>query len=109
MITKEESQFQVSVSQSHQEVQECLNRLRRVRNEREEKERLIARFERSEQNTLYRYGANFVTLVSEIKKYRGWRQQPVGPLGEHITVKNDRCVLAVETCLKRLMQVGLFT
>lgn len=49
---------------------------------------LLSQLRASKANRLSAYGANIPKLIWMIKQYKGWKKEPVGPVGSHIKLKD---------------------
>ena len=68
------------------------------------KVREIDRLNQSRTERLQRFGPKYPELVKRIEeahKKSHFRRKPLGPIGNHIQLKDYSCALAVELCLKR--------
>ena len=103
------------VNSGYQEIREAVERMsdekvklrqqfNKLDGDIKDKKQTIDRIEHSRKERLHRFGPKFPELVKQIEiahKRGDFRHKPVGPIGNHIQLKNNACALAVELCLQR--------
>ena len=73
---REESEFQATCDQVKIRIVECQNQIKVIRD--------------SEKNALAPYGNGMESIVREVQKMRWHGQQPIGPLGRFVKLKDPR-------------------
>ncbi|KAF4801104.1 Structural maintenance of chromosomes protein 6 [Turdus rufiventris] len=107
MIAQQVDQFQQAISRCKEEH----SRLRRESNEvqqaldaQQKQQRVL---KDSKTNTLKRFGPHvpaFLEALEVAHKQGHFRKKPIGPLGALIHPKDPELILAIESCLKSLLQ-----
>ncbi|NXI80666.1 SMC6 protein, partial [Rhipidura dahli] len=107
MIDQQVDQFQQAISKCREE----LSRLRRensdVRQDLDAKQKQLRDLKDSKTNTLKRFGPHmpaFLEAVEMAYKQGHFQKKPFGPLGALIHPKDPELTLAIESCLKGLIQ-----
>ncbi|NWV57009.1 SMC6 protein, partial [Daphoenositta chrysoptera] len=107
MIDQQVDQFQQAISKCREEH----SRLRRensdVQQTLDAKQKQLRDLKDSKTNTLKRYGAYipaFLEAVEMAYKQGRFKKKPLGPLGALIHPKDPELILAIESCLKSLLQ-----
>lgn len=73
---REESIFQSACDQARNRILECQNQIKVIRD--------------SEKNALAPYGNGMESIIKEVQKMRWHGQQPLGPLGRFVKLKDPR-------------------
>lgn len=73
---REEADFQATRAQAKSRIVECENQIKMIKD--------------SEKNALAPYGSGMESVLREIQKTRWHGQQPVGPLGRFVKLKDPR-------------------
>ncbi|KAM6279637.1 structural maintenance of chromosomes protein 6 isoform 2-T2 [Porphyrio hochstetteri] len=110
----EEIMLGQQVDQFHQAIYKCKEEHARLRREDtdakqalEAKQKQLRELKDSKTNTLKRFGQHipaFLEAVETAYKERRFRHKPIGPIGAFIHPKDAELTLAVEACLKGLVQ-----
>ncbi|NXH55340.1 SMC6 protein, partial [Rhabdornis inornatus] len=107
MIGQQVDQFQQAISKCREEH----SRLRRERSEVQQaldaQQKQLRDLKDSKTNTLKRFGPHvpaFLEAVEVAHKQGRFRKKPLGPLGALIHPKDPELILAIESCLKGLLQ-----
>ncbi|XP_030411243.1 structural maintenance of chromosomes protein 6 isoform X1 [Gopherus evgoodei] len=107
MMVHEMDQFQQSVYKSKEEHTRLQREELDVKQALDSKQRQLKELADSKTNRLKRFGQHMPVLLEEIEgAYRKghFKHKPIGPLGAFISLKDAELTLAVETCLKSLLQ-----
>lgn len=107
MIGQQVDQFQQAISKCREEH----SRLRRERSEVQQaldaQQKQLRDLKDSKTNTLKRFGPHvpaFLEALEAAHKQGHFRKKPLGPLGALIHPKDPELILAIESCLKTLLQ-----
>ncbi|NXB48324.1 SMC6 protein, partial [Leucopsar rothschildi] len=107
MIGQQVDQFQQAISKCREEH----SRLRRERSEVQQaldaQQKQLRDLKDSKTNTLKRFGPHvpaFLEALEAAHKQGHFRKKPLGPLGALIHPKDPELILAIESCLKSLLQ-----
>ncbi|KAM6433429.1 structural maintenance of chromosomes protein 6 [Rhynochetos jubatus] len=110
----EEIMIGQQVDQFQQAVYKCKEEYTRLRREDcdakqalDAKQKHLRELKESKTNTLKRFGPHIPAFLEEVEKaYRQghFKHKPVGPLGAFIHPKDPELTLAIESCLKSLVQ-----
>ncbi|NWZ82120.1 SMC6 protein, partial [Poecile atricapillus] len=107
MIDQQVDQFQQAISKCREEH----SRLRRERSEVQQaldaQQKQLRDLKDSKTNTLKRFGPHvpaFLEALEVAYKQGRFRKKPLGPLGALIHPKDPELILAIESCLKGLLQ-----
>ncbi|NXN85294.1 SMC6 protein, partial [Bombycilla garrulus] len=107
MIGQQVDQFQQAISKGREEH----SRLRRERSEVQQaldaQQKQLRDLKDSKTNTLKRFGPHvpaFLEALEAAHKQGQFRKKPLGPLGALIHPKDPELILAIESCLKGLLQ-----
>lgn len=107
MIGQQVDQFQQAISKCREEH----SRLRRERSEVQQaldaQQKQLRDLKDSKTNTLKRFGPHvpaFLEALEVAHKQGHFRKKPLGPLGALIHPKDPELILAIESCLKSLLQ-----
>ncbi|XP_009093698.1 structural maintenance of chromosomes protein 6 isoform X1 [Serinus canaria] len=107
MIGQQLDQFQQAISKCREDH----SRLRRERSEVQQaldgQQKQLRDLKDSKTNTLKRFGPHipaFLEAVEVAHRQGQFRKKPLGPLGALIHPKDPELILAIETCLKGLLQ-----
>ncbi|XP_014750434.1 PREDICTED: structural maintenance of chromosomes protein 6 [Sturnus vulgaris] len=107
MIGQQVDQFQQAISKCREEH----SRLRRERSEVQQaldaQQKQLRDLKDSKTNTLKRFGPHvpaFLEALEVAHKQGHFRKKPLGPLGALIHPKDPELILAIESCLKTLLQ-----
>uniref|UniRef100_A0A8C0GBI3 Structural maintenance of chromosomes protein 6 n=1 Tax=Chelonoidis abingdonii TaxID=106734 RepID=A0A8C0GBI3_CHEAB len=107
MMVHEMDQFQQAVYKSKEEHARLQREELDVKQALDSKQRQLKELADSKTNRLKRFGQHMPVLLEEIEgAYRKghFKHKPIGPLGAFISLKDAELTLAVETCLKSLLQ-----
>uniref|UniRef100_A0A674IDC1 Structural maintenance of chromosomes protein 6 n=1 Tax=Terrapene triunguis TaxID=2587831 RepID=A0A674IDC1_9SAUR len=107
MMVQEMDQFQQAVYKSKEEHARLKREELDVKQALDSKQRQLKELTDSKTNRLKRFGQHVPVLLEEIEDaYRKghFKHKPIGPLGAFISLKDAELTLAVETCLKSLLQ-----
>ncbi|NWV42847.1 SMC6 protein, partial [Grantiella picta] len=107
MIGQQVDQFQQAISKCREEHSRIRRENSDVVEELEAKQKQLRDLKDSKTNTLKRFGPNTPALLEAIEiAYRQgrFRKKPLGPLGALIHPKDPELILAIESCLKGLLQ-----
>ncbi|NWU24222.1 SMC6 protein, partial [Dyaphorophyia castanea] len=107
MINQQVDQFQQAISKCREEH----SRLRRensdMQQELDAKQKQLRDLKDSKTNTLKRFGPHmpaFLEAIEMAHKQGRFKKKPLGPLGALIHPKDPELILAIESCLKSLLQ-----
>lgn len=75
-VRREAEGFQTAYDQARRQVQDCESQIRAVRD--------------SEKNALAPYGNNMESVIREVQKMSWHGQQPIGPLGRFVKLKDPK-------------------
>ncbi|NXY08683.1 SMC6 protein, partial [Pteruthius melanotis] len=107
MIDQQVDQFQQAISKCREE----LSRLRRENSDVQQvldaKQKQLRDLKDSKTDTLKRFGPHipaFLEAIEMAHKQGHFRKKPLGPLGALIHPKDPELILAIESCLKGLLQ-----
>ncbi|NXB67698.1 SMC6 protein, partial [Struthidea cinerea] len=107
MIDQQVDQFQQAISKCREEH----SRLRRensdVQQALDAKQKQLRDLKDSKTNTLKRFGSHipaFLEAIEMAHKQGHFKKKPLGPLGALIHPKDPELILAIESCLKGLLQ-----
>ncbi|RMC17213.1 hypothetical protein DUI87_05790 [Hirundo rustica rustica] len=107
MIGQQVDQFQQAISKCREEH----SRLRRERSEMQQaldaQQKQLRDLKDSKTNTLKRFGPHipaFLEAIEVAHRQGHFRKKPLGPLGALIHPKDPELILAIESCLKGLLQ-----
>ncbi|NXF93268.1 SMC6 protein, partial [Eubucco bourcierii] len=107
MIGQQMSQFQQAIYKCKEEHTRLKREDSAVKQALDAKQKQLREMKESKTNTLKRFGPHVPAFIEEIETaYRQGRfkQKPVGPLGAFIHPKDAELTLAIESCLKGLVQ-----
>nr|XP_042704630.1 structural maintenance of chromosomes protein 6 isoform X2 [Chrysemys picta bellii] len=107
MMGQEMDRFQQAVYKSKEEHARLKREELDVKQALDSKQRQLKELTDSKTNRLKRFGQHVPVLLEEIEDaYRKghFKHKPIGPLGAFISLKDAELTLAVETCLKALLQ-----
>ncbi|XP_071999719.1 structural maintenance of chromosomes protein 6 [Engystomops pustulosus] len=101
------NQFQQAVYRDKEERNRIVNMERDQKQKVDNLRRQIKELQDSKTDRLRRFGQHMPALLAEIDeayRQRRFRKKPIGPLGACIRLKDPQLALAVESCLKSLLQ-----
>ncbi|XP_077668624.1 structural maintenance of chromosomes protein 6 isoform X1 [Eretmochelys imbricata] len=107
MMVQDMDQFQQAVYKSKEEHARLKREELDVKQALDSKQRQLKELTDSKTNRLKRFGQHVPVLLEAIEDaYRKghFKHKPIGPLGAFISLKDAELTLAVETCLKSLLQ-----
>ncbi|EMP42348.1 Structural maintenance of chromosomes protein 6 [Chelonia mydas] len=107
MMVQDMDQFQQAVYKSKEEHARLKREELDVKQALDSKQRQLKELTDSKTNRLKRFGQHVPVLLEAIEDaYRKghFKHKPIGPLGAFISLKDVELTLAVETCLKSLLQ-----
>ncbi|XP_069829239.1 structural maintenance of chromosomes protein 6 [Dendropsophus ebraccatus] len=101
------NQFQQALYRDKEERNKIVDAEREQKQKVEALKRQIKELQDGKTDRLRRFGQHIPTLLAEIDeayKQRHFRVKPIGPIGALIRLKDPQLVVAVESCLKSLLQ-----
>ncbi|NXD68852.1 SMC6 protein, partial [Eolophus roseicapillus] len=107
MIGQQMDQFQQAIYKCKEEQARLTKESCDVRQALDAKQRQLRELKDSKTNTFRRFGPYIPAFLEEIErtyKQGRFKQKPIGPLGAFIHPKDAELTLAVESCLKSLVQ-----
>ncbi|MEE6476873.1 hypothetical protein FKM82_011251 [Ascaphus truei] len=100
-------QYQHAISKYKEEQTRLRNEEREAKQRLERHRRQLNEFQDSKTDKLKRFGQHmpsFLALIEDFYRQGRFTKKPVGPLGACIRLKDPQLALAVESCLKALLQ-----
>ncbi|NXO79329.1 SMC6 protein, partial [Sitta europaea] len=107
MIDQQVDQFQQAISKCREEYSRLRRESSEVQQALDAQQKQLRDLKDSKTNTLKRYGPHvpaFLEAVEVAHKQGRFRKKPIGPLGALIHPKDPELILAIESCLKGLLQ-----
>uniref|UniRef100_A0A8C3T2F1 Structural maintenance of chromosomes protein 6 n=1 Tax=Chelydra serpentina TaxID=8475 RepID=A0A8C3T2F1_CHESE len=107
MMVQEMDQFQQAIYKSKEEHARLKREELDVKQALDSKQRHLKELTDSKTNRLKRFGQHVPVLLEAIEdahRKGHFKRKPIGPLGAFISLKDAELTLAVETCLKSLLQ-----
>ncbi|XP_068039516.1 structural maintenance of chromosomes protein 6 [Anomalospiza imberbis] len=107
MIGQQLDQFQQSISKCREEHSRLRRESSEVQQALDAQQKQLRDLKDSKTNTLKRFGPHvpaFLEAIEVAHKQGDFRKKPLGPLGALIHPKDPELILAIESCLKGLLQ-----
>uniref|UniRef100_A0A8C5T3T3 Structural maintenance of chromosomes protein 6 n=1 Tax=Malurus cyaneus samueli TaxID=2593467 RepID=A0A8C5T3T3_9PASS len=107
MIGQQVDQFQQAISKCREELSRIRRENRDVEQALDAKQKQLRDLKDSKTNTLKRFGPHIPAFLEAIEiayKQGQFKKKPLGPLGALIHPKDPELILAIESCLKSLLQ-----
>uniref|UniRef100_A0A7M4EE17 Structural maintenance of chromosomes protein 6 n=1 Tax=Crocodylus porosus TaxID=8502 RepID=A0A7M4EE17_CROPO len=107
VIGQQLQQFQQAIYKYKEEHSRLKREVLEVKQVLDAKQRQLKELHGSKTNRLKRFGQHMPALLEAIDEAFGqgrFKQKPVGPLGAYLHLKDAELTLAVEACLKSLLQ-----
>ncbi|NXU43561.1 SMC6 protein, partial [Drymodes brunneopygia] len=107
MIGQQVDQFQQAISKCREEHSRLRRESSEVQQALDAQQKQLRDLKDSKTNTLKRYGPHvpaFLEAIEVAHKQGRFRKKPLGPLGALIHPKDPELILAIESCLKGLLQ-----
>ncbi|NXL80317.1 SMC6 protein, partial [Leptocoma aspasia] len=107
MIGQQVDQFQQAISKCREEHSRIRRESSEVQQALDAQQKQLRDLKDSKTNTLKRFGPHipaFLEAVEVAHKQGRFRKKPLGPLGALIHPKDPELILAIESCLKGLLQ-----
>ncbi|NXC95862.1 SMC6 protein, partial [Certhia familiaris] len=107
MINQQVDQFQQAISKCREEHSRLRRESSEVKQALDAQQKQLRDLKDSKTNTLKRFGPHvpaFLEAVEVAYKQGHFRKKPLGPLGALIHPKDPELILAIESCLKSLLQ-----
>ncbi|NXI09064.1 SMC6 protein, partial [Irena cyanogastra] len=107
MIGQQVDQFQQAISKCREEHSRLRRESSEVQQALDAQQKQLRELKDSKTNTLKRFGPHVPAFLDEIEvAYRQgrFRKKPLGPVGALIHPKDPELILAIESCLKGLLQ-----
>lgn len=64
---------------------------------------------RAKGNSLFAYGNNVVNFLRAIEQERSWRDKPIGPIGTHVKLKDQRYAALLESYFSQTLNAFIVT